>query len=129
MKLLKENFERILKEKGMTQLQVAQNANIDPATVSRVINENKDPRLKSIAKIAEGLGCEMWELMYTPGTGAMAAPSAWLREIAKLDEFLDDEAKASILILAEKLAGRDEMKKQAEDEIRPGIKVKKTRSG
>ncbi len=58
--MIKENVKAILKEKGMTQIDLAEKLNVKQETISRTLSGN--PTLKSISDIAKALDVDIREL-------------------------------------------------------------------
>lgn len=62
MNSIKKNFNKILDEKRLTRKHVEDKCGMTQPELSRILNENRDPRLSTIHKIALGLGVESWQL-------------------------------------------------------------------
>jgi len=60
--------------RGLTQLEVANRAGLSPSTMSLLESGKRDPRLKTLERVAKGIGSSGLSLMF----------------LAQLDEVLDD---------------------------------------
>lgn len=60
--LIRDKFYRILEKKKITQLQVAQNGNIDHTVLSKSLREKSDPKVSTVYRMARGLDVEPWQL-------------------------------------------------------------------
>lgn len=67
MDLFRENFKKILKEKGMTQLQVSQSSGVGNTILNRMLKHGQDTKLSTLFKIAHGLGVNAWQLLLPIG--------------------------------------------------------------
>ena len=62
-KKLGDNIKRIRTAKGMTQGDLCRKLELDRSYMSNVENDNKNPTLATIEKIAKALGVSIDELM------------------------------------------------------------------
>lgn len=58
-----ENYEKILKEKGMTTYQVCMGTGISQTTISDWKKGRSKPKVDKLIKIAKFLGCSLGELL------------------------------------------------------------------
>ena len=54
-----ENIIKIRKEKGLTQADLAQRTGISQQVLSRVENENSNPKLNTLVEIANAMNCRI----------------------------------------------------------------------
>lgn len=83
---MKLRIKEIIKEKGLTQQQLAEQLNMSRGGLAQIIDGN--PTKESLEKIAAALGVEPYELWIRPGAG-MECPHCGGRvfiEIKKADD-------------------------------------------
>ncbi len=56
---------QIRKQKGLTQTDLADKCETTQQTIAKIEQGTVDPKLSSLQKVAEALGCELTELFYT----------------------------------------------------------------
>ena len=61
-----ERFRMILREKRLTQKQFAEDTGLTESAVSRYLSGNREPALRTLLTIREGLGCTWDELLGGP---------------------------------------------------------------
>lgn len=57
-----ERVKKLREKKKMSQLSLAQKAKLDLTTINEIESGNRDPMLRTIWKIANGLGLKISEL-------------------------------------------------------------------
>lgn len=55
-------FKEVLKQYGMTQIELAEKMGINRVSVSRLFSDNNDMRASTIEKVAKAIGCTAGEL-------------------------------------------------------------------
>ena len=56
------NVKRLRKERGLTQERLAEQADLHLTDIARIETLRRDPGIKVVAKIAQGLGCKTGDL-------------------------------------------------------------------
>jgi transcriptional regulator with XRE-family HTH domain len=56
---------KVRKAKGITQAELAERCGTTQQQIARIENGSVDPRLSTLQRIAEALGCELPDLLYT----------------------------------------------------------------
>lgn len=59
-----EHLKNLLKEKGMTQVELARRAGVTEASVSRYISGQRSPRITQAYRMAWAIGIDMNTLIY-----------------------------------------------------------------
>ncbi|MEQ2536661.1 helix-turn-helix domain-containing protein [Coprococcus comes] len=77
----------LLKERGMSQKELAEAACLTPASVSRYVNGEREPRVLTVAALADVLGVKPSDIIGTSDEQEMdTAVSFIVRNIDKLTE-------------------------------------------
>jgi len=63
VKKIGENIKRIRVKKGYTQLDLAVECGMEESNIGRIENGNTSPNIKTLLKIAKGLGVSLSELV------------------------------------------------------------------
>lgn len=63
--MLNDNIKNLMKEKGITNKQLAQIVGVSPTHISYVLNNKRDPSIELLEKIAKALDVDLSEL-YIP---------------------------------------------------------------
>lgn len=58
-----EKVKKLRKEVGMSQLELSQKSRLDLTTINEIENGNREPRLKTIWRLANALGVKVADLM------------------------------------------------------------------
>jgi transcriptional regulator with XRE-family HTH domain len=69
-------LRRIREERGLTQHALARVSGVDPATINQVEGDRRAPTIYTLAALADGLGCDMRDLLdpaYRPPVRKLAA--------------------------------------------------------
>lgn len=75
--LIGANLAALLKERGMSQKELAEAAGLTPASVSRYVNGEREPWPATIAALSLALGVEPSDILGTPPvTGNWTRPCA-----------------------------------------------------
>ena len=79
----------LLKERGMSQKELAEAASLTPASVSRYVNGEREPRALTVAALAEVLGVKPSDIIGTTDEQEMnTAIHLLVRNAGKLTEAL-----------------------------------------
>lgn len=54
-----KNFQAIIKQKGLSQLEIAEKSGIHKQTINRYVNGKTDPRWSELVKLADVLNCTL----------------------------------------------------------------------
>jgi len=65
-----ENLKRLRTLKALTQVELAENARLTPATVVRIERDQAEPHMSTIRKLAAALGVDPAELVKADGGDA-----------------------------------------------------------
>lgn len=63
LELFAANVRRLRAEKGLTQDALAQGAEMDPAEIRRIESGRRDPGVRVLSRVAQGLGVPPAELL------------------------------------------------------------------
>jgi len=85
-----QRLAALLDERGMTQLELAARVGVTRAAMSRYVSGDREPRLITIARIAEELNVHVDELL--PSSGGDPLESAW-RIVARTSMTADRKAR------------------------------------
>ena len=64
--LIGAKLSALLSERGMSQRELAEAAGLTPASVSRYVNGEREPRAPTIAALADALGVKPSDIIGTP---------------------------------------------------------------
>lgn len=82
-----ENLKRLRRDKGWTQAQLAKAADLKTTHIPKLENETADPKLSSIYKLINALGCSADTLLMDPKkTGIDAVVKASVERVMQLPE-------------------------------------------
>lgn len=71
---LRLNLKKLLQVRGVTQLQLAKMAGLTEANINRICTGKASPKNDTLAKIADALGVEMYELYEAPDEQMIFCP-------------------------------------------------------
>ena len=63
------NIKEVLKQRGLTQNELADRLGINRVSLSRLLSDKNDMRISTIKKIADAIGCDLSEF-FTPAETA-----------------------------------------------------------
>lgn len=63
------HIKEVLKQRGLTQNELAERLGINRVSLSRLLSDKNDMRISTIKKIAEAIGCDVTEF-FTPAEKA-----------------------------------------------------------
>lgn len=87
--VFKQRVRELMEQKGLTGLVVAEKAGIRPAALSRYFAKGAPiPKLSAVAQLAQGLGCEPWELLKPIDTQSAPDAAAESKEEPSLADVL-----------------------------------------
>lgn len=100
--LLGQNIQRLRKERGLLQQELAERVGIEPVSVSRLETGASLPSVVRLAEIAEALDVSLAELV----GGASPSPSDQAKEITECLARVSEKDRYLLVEIVRKLAGR-----------------------
>lgn len=104
---LGENLKALRKKKGWTQQQLAEVAGIKLTHISTLEKNDSDPKLSTIGKLIEALGCSANDLIVTPGKAGI---STVLRNYLERTAELPTEDKLLLVRLIDKFMAAESLR-------------------
>lgn len=86
-------IKELLKEKGMTTLELSEMVDVTPQNLSKLINEKTKPSLATYEKIADALDVHISKLFENDGVTGFIKANGEIREISSigdLEKLLDE---------------------------------------
>jgi len=104
---LGENLKALRKKKGWTQQQLAEAAGIKLTHISTLEKNDSDPKLSTIGKLIEALGCSANDLIVAPGKAGI---STVLRNYLERTADLPTEDKLLLIRLIDKFMAAESLR-------------------
>ena len=83
---MKTRIKELLKERGLTLSQIAEQVGTTQTSLSRALGDNGNPTLDTLMKIAEALNVPITDLFARPGSGELVCPNCGIKLELKVKE-------------------------------------------
>ncbi len=108
-KRLTESIRRLIRERRLTQVEVAKAAGMKPQQLNDTLSGEVSPRLETVERIAKALGVPVYKLLMPDETAKPSAtPSTHVGTLVRLIRRLDAEGVQDAIFLVKGILGESD---------------------